>query len=57
MRTHPGVAARTFAVLRELGADARFVVTSPIKISFYVQHADAARAVAALHDAFALSGD
>ena len=57
MRTHPGVAARTFAVLRDLGADARFVVTSPIKISFYVQHADAARTVAALHDAFALSGD
>jgi aspartate kinase len=57
MRTHPGVAARTFAVLRDLGADARFVVTSPIKISFYVRHADAPRAVAALHDAFALSGD
>jgi aspartate kinase len=57
MRTHPGVAARTFAVLRDLGADARFVVTSPIKISFYVQHADAARTVAALHEAFALSGD
>jgi aspartate kinase len=57
MRTHPGVAARTFAVLRDLGADARFVVTSPIKISFYVQHADAPRTVKALHDAFALSGD
>jgi aspartate kinase len=55
MRTHPGVAARTFEVLRELGAEARFVVTSPIKISFYVRHADAARTVAALHDAFALS--
>ena len=57
MRTHPGVAARTFEVLRDLGAEARFVVTSPIKISFYVRHADAARAVAALHDAFSLSGD
>ena len=55
MRTHPGVAARTFGVLRDLGADAYFVVTSPIKISFYVGHPDAARTVAALHDAFALS--
>jgi aspartate kinase len=57
MRSHPGVAARTFAVLRDLGTDARFVVTSPIKISFYVLHDDAPRTVAALHDAFALSGD
>jgi aspartate kinase len=57
MRSHPGVAARTFAVLRDVGADARFVVTSPIKISFYVRHADAGRTVAALHDAFALSRD
>jgi aspartate kinase len=57
MRSHPGVAARTFAVLRDVGADARFVVTSPIKISFYVSHADAGRTVAALHDAFALSRD
>jgi aspartate kinase len=55
MRTHPGVAARTFEVLRNVGADACFVVTSPIKISFYVLDADAARTVAALHDAFALS--
>jgi aspartate kinase len=54
MRSHPGVAARTFAVLREVGAEADFVVTSPIKISFYVRHDDAARTVAALHDAFAL---
>ena len=57
MRSHPGVAARTFAVLRDVGADARFVVTSPIKISFYVSHADAGPTVAALHDAFALSRD
>jgi aspartate kinase len=55
MRSHPGVAARTFAVLRDVGAEARFVVTSPIKISFYVSHADAGRTVAALHEAFALS--
>src|ERR687886_1262962 len=35
MKSHPGVAARTFATLRDLGAEARYVVTSPIKISFY----------------------
>jgi aspartate kinase len=57
MRSHPGVAARTFGVLRDVGADARFVVTSPIKISFYVRHDDAGRTVAALHDAFALPRD
>jgi aspartate kinase len=55
MKSHPGVAARTFATLRELGADARYVVTSPIKISFYVERDDAERTVLALHHAFELS--
>jgi aspartate kinase len=55
MKSHPGVAARTFATLRELGAEARYVVTSPIKISFYVERDDAERTVLALHDAFELS--
>jgi aspartate kinase len=55
MKSHPGVAARTFATLRDIGADARFIVTSPIKISFFVEQADAERTVLALHEAFDLS--
>jgi aspartate kinase len=55
MKSHPGVAARTFTTLREIGAEAQFIVTSPIKISFYVDHADTERTVLALHDAFGLA--
>jgi aspartate kinase len=55
MKSHPGVAARTFSTLRDNGVDPRFIVTSPIKISFFVDRADAERTVAALHDAFDLS--
>ena len=54
MKSHPGIAARTFSTLRELGAEARFIVTSPIKISFFVERADAERTVLALHEAFDL---
>jgi aspartate kinase len=55
MKSHPGIAARTFATLRELAVEPRFISTSPIKIAFYVARADVERAVAALHDAFDLS--
>jgi aspartate kinase len=55
MKSHPGVAARTFATLRDLGAEAQFVSTSPIKIGFYVVQDDVERTVAALHEAFDLS--
>ena len=55
MKSHPGIAARTFAVLGDLDAQAQFIVTSPIKISFYVDGADAERTVVALHEAFDLS--
>ena len=55
MKSHPGVAARTFATLREIGADPRFIVTSPIKISFFVDRGDAERTVLALHEAFDLA--
>jgi aspartate kinase len=55
MKSHPGIAARTFATLRDLGVRPRFVATSPIKIAFYVPHGDVERTVAALHDAFELS--
>jgi aspartate kinase len=55
MKSHPGIAARTFATLRELGVDPTLVATSPIKIAFYVPHEDVERTVIALHDAFDLS--
>jgi aspartate kinase len=55
MKSHPGVAARTFGTLRDIGVEPRFVATSPIKIAFYVGHDDVDRAVKALHDAFDLS--
>ena len=55
MKSHPGVAGRTFATVRDLGVEAHFVSTSPIKISFYVGHDDVERTVAALHEAFDLS--
>jgi aspartate kinase len=55
MRSHPGIAARTFSTLRELGVEPRFVATSPIKIAFFVAREDVERAVQALHEAFDLS--
>jgi aspartate kinase len=55
MKSHPGIAARTFATLRDIGSEARFIVTSPIKISFFVERADAERTVLALHEAFDLA--
>jgi aspartate kinase len=55
MKSHPGIAARTFATLREIDTEARFIVTSPIKISFFVERADAERTVLALHEAFDLA--
>ena len=54
MKSHPGVAARTFATLRTIGTEPRFIVTSPIKISFFVEQAEAERTVLALHEAFGL---
>ncbi len=48
MKSHPGIAARTFATLREIGTEARFIVTSP-------EGADAERTVLALHEAFDLA--
>jgi len=55
MKSHPGIAARTFTTLRELGLEPQLVATSPIKIAFYVQQDDVERAVKGLHDAFELS--
>jgi aspartate kinase len=54
MKTHPGIAGRTFSTLAELGIEPQIVNTSPIKIACFVPLADVERAVAALHDAFEL---
>ena len=55
MKSHPGVAARTFVTLRELRIEPKYVATSPIKIAFFCAHEDVERAVAALHETFELS--
>jgi len=55
MKSHPGIAARTFQTLRELGVEPDLVATSPIKIAFYVPQRDVERTVVALHEAFELS--
>jgi len=55
MKSHPGVAAKTFGTLAEIGVESHFVSTSPIKIAFYVSRDDVERAVKALHEAFELT--
>ena len=54
MKSHPGIAAQTFGILRGLGVEPQFVSTSPIKIAFYVPHDEVEAAVGALHAAFEL---
>ncbi len=54
MRSHPGVAAKAFATLEELGIKTELVSTSPIKIGFFVSRDKVEEAVRALHEAFEL---
>jgi len=54
MKSHPGVAARMFAVLDEESIEPRIVTTSPIKVACHVPREDVERAVKALHHAFEL---
>ena len=54
MRSHPGVAAKAFATLEELGIEPQIVTTSPIKIACFVPRGEVERAVQALHSAFEL---
>jgi aspartate kinase len=54
MKSHPGIAAKTFATLEGIGVESKVISTSPIKIACHVATADVHRAVAALHDAFEL---
>jgi aspartate kinase len=54
MKSHPGVAATTFATLEANRIEPVIVTTSPIKITCHVHRDDVERAVAVLHDAFGL---
>ncbi|HEY2353820.1 MAG TPA: aspartate kinase [Gaiellaceae bacterium] len=54
MKSHPGIAAKTFATLDGIGVKAEVISTSPIKIACHVATGDVPKAVAALHDAFEL---
>jgi aspartate kinase len=54
MKSHPGIAATTFATLEQHGIETHFVSTSPIKIAFYVDREQVEPAVRALHTAFEL---
>ena len=54
MRSHPGVAAKAFATLEELGIKTELVSTSPIKIGFFVSRGKVEEAVRALHAVFEL---
>ncbi len=55
MKSHPGIAAKTFATLEQAGIEAPIVSTSPIKIACHVPADDVDRAVRALHEAFELA--
>jgi len=57
MKSHPGIAAKTFATLADAGIEPQVVSTSPIKIACHVAKDDVERAVVALHDAFELDAE
>jgi aspartate kinase len=54
MRSHPGIAGKTFSTLADIGVEPQIVNTSPIKIACFVPRDDVERAVMALHGAFEL---
>ena len=55
MKSHPGVAAKTFATLEASGISPAVVSTSPIKIACHIDAAQVDTAVKLLHDAFELA--
>ena len=57
MRSHPGVAARTFEALAEANINIGIISTSSIRISCVVAADDVERAVQAIHEAFRLSDE
>jgi aspartate kinase len=54
MRSHPGVTAKFFSALAEVGVNIEMISTSEIRISVVVDQEDVDRAVAAAHTAFGL---
>jgi aspartate kinase len=54
MKSHPGVAAKTFATLEREGIAPVVVSTSPVKIACHIQTDHVDQAVRALHEAFDL---
>ena len=57
MRSHPGVTARFFTALAEVGVNIEMISTSEIRISVVVDTDDVDRAVAAAHTAFGLDAE
>jgi aspartate kinase len=57
MKSHPGVAAKTFSVLGEAEVNIEMISTSPIKISCVVREEHVETAVKRLHTAFGLGAD
>jgi aspartate kinase len=57
MKSHPGVAAKTFTVLGDAGVNIEMISTSPIKISCVVREEHVQMAVKQLHTAFGLGAD
>jgi aspartate kinase len=57
MKSHPGVAAKTFKTLGNAGINIEMISTSPIKISCVIREADVPTAVRELHTAFGLGED
>lgn len=54
MRSHPGIAAKMFVVLSDLGVNIEMISTSEIKVSCIVKEGDVNKAVNALHEAYGL---
>jgi aspartate kinase len=57
MKSHPGVAAKTFQALGDAGVNIEMISTSPIKISCVVREEHVETAVRELHTAFELGAD
>ena len=57
MKSHPGVAAKTFSVLGDAGVNIEMISTSPIKISCVIREEEVEAAVRGLHTAFELGAD
>lgn len=54
MRSHPGVSAKFFGALAEVGVNVEIISTSEIRISVVCRDVDVPAAVGAIHDAFEL---